>query len=282
MKHPFKQSASVVAWLIFAVAIGMLAMPRILSTASPKGDINPWLYIAIVISLVLVAAFGWMKMMKLSKPEVVDFWFAFAMGVMTSRIAGLAIPALYSDDGWTGFLIRLALMPLFIYLFWKMVKQMQKSWSWVERLHNLSNAWVVTVIAVSAAVIAVDIAPWVAIALLCCATVYDMWAVWKTGHMQKMAMFFINRRLIPGIAVPYKKGRWEKFAMLGGGDVFFIVLVATSFYRVDPLTMYVTAFAMTTAIIALMVAGKKGVFYPALPFILLGLVIGLIGRFTIW
>ena len=83
------------------------------------------------------------------------------------------------------------------------------------------------------------------VALLILISLYDMWAVWKSGIMQKMAKYQMKKlKVFSGFFVPYltkkqkltlkklkasksnKKGIKVSVAILGGGDIIFPLITA--------------------------------------------------------
>jgi presenilin-like A22 family membrane protease len=119
------------------------------------------------------------------------------------------------------------------------------------------------------AVIGWKFSPWIAMLILLAAAVYDAIAVWKLKTMQQMAENFVRLRAFPGFIVP--KDEPEKVAMLGGGDTFFITLVAVSFFKTSVPMGVLAAAGMTIAVLLLFVFSEKGKSYPALPYIVAGL-----------
>lgn len=132
------------------------------------------------------------------------------------------------------------------------------------------------------------------IAMLLIISAYDMYAVWKSKHMIKLANFQAKNQIFAGLYIPYKlpRGRLPepgrtspspyysskkkiKLAILGGGDIGFplifagIVLKTTSF----GLTILVPLFT-TLSLLALLTYGKEGRFYPAMPFLSVGCLLG--------
>ncbi len=116
--------------------------------------------------------------------------------------------------------------------------------------------------------------------LLIALSAYDMYAVWHSGHMIKMAKFQTKTSVFAGLLIPYKpSGRGPKrkvrTAVLGGGDIGFplifagTVLVATSF-----LHAIVVALGATVALLILLLFSQKDKFYPAMPFLTLGCAAG--------
>jgi len=143
--------------------------------------------------------------------------------------------------------------------------------------------------------------------LLLIISLYDIWAVWKSEVMQKMAKYQINNlKFFTGFFIPYasKKDRdkikqikqkyllkGEKFlerklekskikvnlAILGGGDIIFPIITAGIFYQVynSILPALIIILFSTIALLALFTLARKGKFYPAMPFITTGLYLGM-------
>jgi presenilin-like A22 family membrane protease len=110
--------------------------------------------------------------------------------------------------------------------------------------------------------------------LLVLISVYDFIAVWKTKHMVSMAQFQTKMKLFAGLLVPYGK---KKYAVLGGGDIgfplFFAGVVLKQSGWFDGLLV---VFAVTLALVVLLMKSKKNTFYPAMPFLTAGCFLGLI------
>lgn len=144
--------------------------------------------------------------------------------------------------------------------------------------------------------------------LLLLISIYDIWAVWHTGFMQKMAKYQIeNLRFFTGFFLPYA-GKKEKIkikqikdkylekgekvlenqfkkakikinlAILGGGDVIFPIIAAGVFYKTYHsiiLSAIISIFA-ALALLTLFLFAKKKKFYPAMPFLTIGIYLGII------
>jgi len=134
--------------------------------------------------------------------------------------------------------------------------------------------------------------------LLILISFYDMYAVWKSKHMIKLAEFTVESKVFAGLSVPYekstgkvqakpatsfsKKGR-IKNAVLGGGDIGFplmfagvvlkTLLLEHSFAVAFLLSLIVPA-VTTVALYILFVKGEKNKFYPAMPFLSIGCFVG--------
>jgi hypothetical protein len=127
-----------------------------------------------------------------------------------------------------------------------------------------------------------------------------MWAVWKSGVMQKMAKFQINKlKIFSGFFVPYlpkkmrskikkmkktmKKSELKKkkikinLAILGGGDIIFPIIAAGVMLKTLGLAsaLFVIAGA-TMGLSYLFFFAEKKKFYPAMPFISAGIFMGVI------
>ncbi|PIN91772.1 hypothetical protein COU56_04715 [Candidatus Pacearchaeota archaeon CG10_big_fil_rev_8_21_14_0_10_31_9] len=166
-------------------------------------------------------------------------------------------------------------------------------------VHNISELLIYPGIA---AVFVPILNIWTMIVLLLIISVYDAWAVWHSGFMQKMAHFQINElKVFGGFFVPYlsKRQRAElkkqkmlaakskikklkgksmkvNLAILGGGDVVFPIITAGVILRsLGLMPSLIIVLFSTLALITLFLVAKKGKFYPAMPFITAGLLIGI-------
>jgi len=144
--------------------------------------------------------------------------------------------------------------------------------------------------------------------LLILISVYDMIAVWKTKHMQKLAKFQMDKlKIFTGFFIPYagkkqknkikkikaklKKLKTKKskdafikkqkiklnIAVLGGGDVAFpLIFIGTIFLAWGFLPALITIITTGIALTLLLYLAKKGKFYPAMPFLSAGCFLGLL------
>lgn len=162
---------------------------------------------------------------------------------------------------------------------------------------------------------------WSILILLLIISIYDMWAVWHSGIMQKMAKYQMeNLKVFSGFFVPYiskklrdklkkmKKAKKQNksikvnLAILGGGDVVFPIItagvmlslaknnlfpeflsnLATPLFGIPGLfTALSVTFGATLGLAGLFMFSKKKRFYPAMPFITSGILIGLILSYLI-
>ncbi len=140
------------------------------------------------------------------------------------------------------------------------------------------------------------------IIILILISIYDMWAVWRSGIMQKMAKYEINKlKIFAGFFVPYiskelklklmkmkkskNKGKTVKVnvAILGGGDVVYplitagIVLRRFGFVSVLgmqlPLASMLVILGAVLGLGSLLLFSEKKKIYPAMPFISAGILL---------
>jgi hypothetical protein len=272
MKHPLKYTVVILAWLLAAILFSYYLMPIISEQFhSTVLRINQYAYAGIVISMILISAFIWAKLFKNLKPRYIDLVFTFAIGVFAARALSLFIPM--PTNGVLDAIVRTALMAICIFTYWVLLKCMQKSWKHMHILIAFSNIYILFVTVFAASMLGMDLAPIVAFIILGAASLYDAWAVWKSKTMVKMAKYFISRRIIPGIGVAYEEE--GKLALLGVGDVLFIIFISASLYKMSIALMLATTFGMVLAVALMFLWSKKDTFYPALPFIFIGATIGL-------
>lgn len=142
-------------------------------------------------------------------------------------------------------------------------------------------------------------------------SLYDIWAVWHTQFMQKMAQYQINNlRFFTGFFIPYaskkekikqikdkyldksdefleKKFKKAKIkvslAILGGGDIVFPIITAGVFFKTYHILIpsLIIALFATLALLSLFIFARKGKFYPAMPFLTIGIYLGMILTWTL-
>ncbi len=136
---------------------------------------------------------------------------------------------------------------------------------------------------------------WTVVALLIIISIYDIYAVWHAGFMQKMAKYQITQlKFFAGFFVPYVGGNQREMlrrlskkdlkkkkikvsvAILGGGDVVFpIILAGVVFNTMGLYAALIISLGATLALAGLFYLSKKGKFYPAMPFISTGCLMAL-------
>lgn len=131
----------------------------------------------------------------------------------------------------------------------------------------------------------------VIVSLLLIISAYDMWAVWHSGLMQKMAKYQMDKlKIFSGFFVPYiskkqrdkikkmKKSELKKtkikanVAILGGGDIIFPIIAGGIMLKTFgwiPAVMVVIGTGIGLSYLLFLAEKKK--FYPAMPFISAGI-----------
>lgn len=142
---------------------------------------------------------------------------------------------------------------------------------------------------------------WTIIFLLILISIYDMWAVWKSGIMQKMAKYQIEKlNIFGGFFIPYlpknaklklqamskselkKKKIKVNVAILGGGDVIFPIITAGVFMvRFGIISALFITLGATLGLSYLFFFSEKKKFYPAMPFITAGIFAGMIASYFV-
>jgi presenilin-like A22 family membrane protease len=124
--------------------------------------------------------------------------------------------------------------------------------------------------------------------LLIIISVYDIYAVWKSKHMVKLAKFQTKTNNFAGLLIPKQKIKKApgvkgkkvkvKSAILGGGDITFPLLFNGVYlkYSGDILGSLIIVAMCTLALAGLFYLSKKNKFYPAMPFLSLGCLLGFI------
>lgn len=264
MKHSLKETVILNIWLALSIIAGLIFAPYAQGAFELPSPTSFPVTIAVFLGAILIGAFMWIIMIRKFRPETVDWiWcgvFFYAIADFVRKLTG---------NLWLA-------LGIFVIGFWSyhaMIVRMQRSWIVTRRLTPLNNVIFLSAVTGFAVMVGAYLSPLMALVILSGASIYDWVAVRKLKTMVEMAQFFIKRRIIPGIGIA--KQEEGKFAMLGGGDVFFIILVATSFYKSSLLTMFVTAATMYLSVVMLFFMSKKDKFYPALPPIFFGALAGL-------
>ncbi len=125
--------------------------------------------------------------------------------------------------------------------------------------------------------------------LLVLISLYDAYAVWKSGHMIKLAKFQTKSKMFAGVVIPYSMPKIlkgvpvkmikVKTAILGGGDIGFPLIFSGVVFRdlllrntveLALLKVLVIPVFATIALGWLLFKADKDKFYPAMPFISAG------------
>jgi len=138
--------------------------------------------------------------------------------------------------------------------------------------------------------------------LLVIISIYDMWAVWHSGIMQKMAKYQMNNlKVFSGFFIPYISKKMKKqiknikksklktkkilteVAILGGGDVVFPLITAGVMFKTNGfLPALFIILGATLGLGLLFTFSEKKKFYPAMPFISAGIFLGMLLSFFLF
>jgi len=165
-------------------------------------------------------------------------------------------------------------------------------------IHNLTELFIYAGIAIIFVPL-LDIV-WVALLLLAISA-YDMFAVWKSGHMVSLAEFQTKSKAFAGVLLSYKlklkpksgkkakrgekAGEEQKSAVLGGGDIAFPMIFAgvvmdtmirTGIHTKIFAFLYslIIPAIVTVFLFALLAKARSDRFYPAMPFLTAGCFLG--------
>ena len=252
----------------------------------PPADIKPQESVISIIIALCVAVVIMLLLMKFKAEMFLRLWFTIVV------ILGIAIAI-------NAFLIKIpnsVLISMIIAIPLGIIKIFRRN----MYVHNLTELLIYPGIAT---VFIPILGIWSMVILLVIISLYDMWAVWHVGFMQKMAKFQIQKlKLFSGFFVPYvkkedrlliksvrassksskqKENSLKKvkvnLAILGGGDVVFPIILAGIVLRTLGLWQAVTiSLGATIALAYLFYKSEKGKFYPAMPFISAGCFIALV------
>jgi len=252
----------------------------------PPADIKPQESILSIVIALCVAVVIMLLLMKFKAEMFLRLWFTIVV------ILGIAIAL-------NAFLIKIpnsVLISMIIAIPLGIIKIFRRN----MYVHNLTELLIYPGIAT---VFIPILNIWAMVVLLVIISLYDMWAVWHVGFMQKMAKFQIQKlKLFSGFFVPYvrkedrlliksvrassksnkqKENSLKKvkvnLAILGGGDVVFPIILAGIVLRMLGLWEAVTiSVGATIALAYLFYKSEKGKFYPAMPFISAGCFIALV------
>jgi len=136
-------------------------------------------------------------------------------------------------------------------------------------VHNLSELFIYG----GLAVIFVPVVNVVSIVIiLFLISIYDYIAVWKTKHMVRLAKFQARMKLFAGLFIPYG----NKSAILGGGDMGFPLLFSGVLFKTYGWNALIAVLTTTIALAYLLIRSEKSKYYPAMPFLTVGCLIGFV------
>ncbi|MFH0831601.1 MAG: presenilin family intramembrane aspartyl protease [archaeon] len=301
MKHNLKITALLLAMFLFTQLLGLAVInaysPRIekvfvngtvqnvtVQTEIPYGmqppEMQPWEALQSIGVSIILAVIIMFFLMKKRADLLLRVWL-FSVVVISIAIAFNAGFMKLSFLSGTQMLAFVLAFPLAFY------KIFQRN----IIIHNATELLIYPGIAV---IFVPILNVWAAAALLALIAVYDVYAVWHSGFMQKLAKFQMNQlKVFTGFFVPYvakkdriiiermkslpQKEKMQKFkklkikvnlAILGGGDITFPLIFAGVILRTSGLLhAIIVPLAATLALLLLFAVAKKGKFYPAMLFL---------------
>lgn len=248
---------------------------------------------------------------KINAEKFIRFWFfvvtAIAIGLTLKAFTFLAIKDIIITNPiplLSYFIPKFSLISLAIFFIIALPLAYYKIFKREIIVHNITELLIYPGIA---AVFAMILGVLGVIILLLAISIYDIWAVWHSEFMKNMAKYQINKlKFFTGFFLPYA-GKMQKakirlikekyaekgnkileqqfkkakikvnLAILGGGDVIFPIITAGVFLKnfgIFPALMIVLSSSI--ALLYLFIAAKKSRFYPAMPFLTIGMYIGMI------
>ena len=306
MKHEVKITALLLLMFLTTQLIGLAVIdaysPKIVKTTLANGtqvlesvnvtipygmeppEVSPEVGFANIIISLTIAIVIFFFLMKFQAATLIRAWFTF-VSLITISVALYALllrffPAYHLSLE----IIALALaVPLTIYKIFKRNLI----------VHNVTELLIYPGLA---AIFVPILNVWAVIILLLIISVYDMYAVWKSNFMVGLAKYQIQHlKIFTGFFVPYlskqqsaklkrlktsrNKGKGipmkVSLAILGGGDVAFPLIFAGVILRSAGLIpALIIVIASTLALLGLFIYSRKGKFYPAMPFLTIGCLIG--------
>lgn len=244
----------------------------------PPEDIKPQESVISIVIALCIAVLLMLLLMKLKAETFLRLWFTIVVILGIS----IALNAIFNKIPYSAVIAVIIAIPLGIFKIF-------------HRNIILHNATELLIYPGIATVFIPILGIGSVVALLIIISLYDMYAVWHAGFMQKMAKFQIQKlKLFSGFFVPYIKkedrvllkqakeeGKKMKkvkvnIAILGGGDVVFPILLAGVVLRTLGLWQAVIiSIGATIALAYLFYRSEKGKFYPAMPFISIGCLLAL-------
>tara|TARA_Y100000310_G_scaffold123699_1_gene122474 strand:- start:5020 stop:5943 length:924 start_codon:yes stop_codon:yes gene_type:complete len=300
MKHPKKVSFVILAMFLITQLIGIVIISIYSPQTSqvldeqgnlinvtthnlpfgtePPSDISPQASLISIVIAISIAVFLILIFMKFNLSILLRIWFFF---VVTLAL-GITLNAFLLKFPFSALIAIIIALPLAI------IKIFKRN----IYVHNLTELLIYPGIA---AIFVPLLNIWAAVLLLIFISMWDAYAVWNIGFMQKMARFQIEKvRVFGGFFVPYinkkqkailkqskDKGIKNKkmkipIAILGGGDVVFpLILAGVVLQSLGILPAIIIALGATVALTLLLYFSDKGKAYPAMPFITTGCLIAL-------
>ncbi len=293
MKHTLTMTLLLISLFIVSQIVGLVTISRTITVETmPTGEIvlkkadtfmgpqpelpdkeKSYSFIPLII-VVLLGTGILLLLIKVGWTSIWKYWFLLAV----------FITLVLSFDVWVSRIFALALA-----LILSLIKVFKPN----MYVHNLTEIFIYTGIAI---IILPFLNIYSGFGILVLISIYDMYAVWKSKHMVKLAEFQLNSKLFAGLAISYggKKPKnldkgtagtkvvvKSKNAILGGGDIVFPLLFSSvvmellvkswGFSKITALfSVFIITLTTAIALVSLLLFSKKDRYYPAMPFVSAG------------
>ena len=267
MKHDIKTTMHMLGVVLITCVLALLLAPYAVVEGVSLANENPFMVAGILIVSVAIGSFVMLKLSVKKNLVWLDaiMIFAFAQAI-------IIFTKMFFE--WSGWIYALEFMAIYALMFWGLLRSMQKdkrNARWAAPIWNICMVFAFLGIGIK---IGYLLPVWMTLTILVAAAIYDYWAVHKSKTMVKLAKFLMGRMLFPGF-IFYKKQE-NNFAVLGGGDIAFMVLLGTALFKVSVLYAWLGMVGMFVGLVWLLYVSEEKKFYPAIPPIAAGLFIGIL------
>jgi presenilin-like A22 family membrane protease len=293
MKHNLKVTIIILTMFLVTQFIGLYVVnhysvqgnPLPYGMQTPEAENNTTYYTSFLPSIIIAFIFAIVLLIILTRFNFGVFLKLWFFVVILIAI-GIFFNSFFPNEKYFPYIALVFALPL------ALIKVFKRNFL----IHNLTEL----IIYPSIAAVFVPILNFVTVLIvLGLISIYDMWAVWRSGIMQRMAKYQINElKIFSGFFVPYlsKKVKMElkdlpksqlknkkvkaNVAILGGGDVVFPII--TSGVMLKHFGFWPAIFVLigaTLGISYLLFFAEKKKFYPAMPFITVGILLGIAAAF---
>lgn len=253
MKHNFKIILTLVFLFLIAEIFGLFIVKQYTTRNLPYGLRPPQVdkslfpfHFMLVLGLVTLLVF------VLKKVELLNFWkvwFLLAVALATSVSLSIFM------SSWMALLVAFAIAIL----------RVKSKNTYVKNMSEL------LVYGGVVAIFAPIFTPKTILILMLLLAVYDIFSVFYSGHMVELLRIQEKTGLFSGLSLQHEGGR----ALLGGGDVMLPLLFAATVLKFNGLisALFVLYFS-TLSLFLLLLFGKKEKYYPAVPILAFGSLVG--------
>ncbi|MDD5253987.1 MAG: presenilin family intramembrane aspartyl protease [Candidatus Nanoarchaeia archaeon] len=252
MKHSWKITLILIVLFLAAQFIGLLVTKHYLGEKLPynieRPEVSSMYSVAEIIVIIILASVFVFILVKFRAYRLWKFWFFISVMVTLS----ISFSAFINETIAFGVAIIFAILRIFknnVYI------------------HNFTELFMYGALAAIFAPMLNILSGFILLLLI---SIYDMIAVWKTKHMIKLAKFQTKAKMFAGLIIPYKKDN----AILGGGDIGFPLLFSGIVFGVYSTKAFIMPIFVTLSLLGLFLFTKKKKFYPAMPFLTAGCLLG--------